>query len=302
MEKILITGGSGIIGTELSKLLKSNGYIVTHLSRSVKGTETYETFKWDIANSYIDPKALENVDHIIHLAGENVGGGRWNDTRKKRILSSRIDSLSLIKNNLAGHSLKSFISSSGISYYGTITTDEIFEETAPKGTDFLADVSVQWEKAAFQFEPLADRVVAIRTGVVLSPEGGALEKIKQPIKMGVGSALGSGKQYVPWLHLDDICGIYLKAVQDSSVKGIFNAVASEHCTNKGLVQAIAKVLNKKLWAPKVPAFMLKLIFGEMSVIVLEGSRISNKKIKAVGYTFKYDSLDTALKNLINQQT
>lgn len=298
MEIILITGGSGTIGMVLSDQLTELGYSVRHLSRTVKGSEQFTTFRWDLSSNYIDPLAFQGVDHIIHLAGENVGEGRWSAARKKSILSSRIDTANLIFDTLKGRRLKSFISASGISYYGSATTDNIYTETAAAGDDFLAAVSVDWEKAAERFANVADRLVIFRTGVVLSKTGGALSKMVTPIKWGVGSPLGSGKQYMPWLHIEDICGMYCQAIVDNSMEGIYNAVASEHVTNSQFTQKIATVLNKKLWAPKVPAFLLRLLFGEMSIIILEGSRIDNQKIKDAGYLFKYDKLEDALKDVL----
>lgn len=298
METILITGGSGIIGMRLSELLTEQGYEVRHLSRTVKGTEKYLTYKWDLSSNYIDSNALNGVDHIVHLAGENVGDKRWTKSRKSSIISSRIDTAQLLANELKGRSIKSYISASGISYYGSKTTENIYQETAPAGADFLAKVSVDWENAADNFISRVDRIVLLRTGVVLSPEGGALEKMIQPIKMRIGSPLGSGKQYMPWLHIEDICGIYIKAIKDEQMSGIYNAVASEHVTNGEFTKHIAAILKRKLWAPKVPAFLLRLLFGEMAIIILEGSRIDNQKIKDAGYVFQYDSLDSALRNLI----
>ena len=182
METVLITGGSGLIGQALSELLVKNDYAVRHLSRTVSGNEKYPTFRWNLSSQDLEIEALKNVDHIIHLAGENVGEGRWTSERKKRILSSRVDTINLLQNNLNSNPLKSFISASGISYYGTKTTETIFKEQDSKGTDFLADISVQWEKIAFDMNSKAQRVVALRTGVVLSSKGGALEKLKKPIK------------------------------------------------------------------------------------------------------------------------
>ena len=298
METILITGGSGTIGMVLSDQLTALGYSVRHLSRMVKGNEKFTTFRWDLSSNYVDPVAFHGVDHIIHLAGENVGEGRWSAARKKSILSSRIDTANLIFDTLKGRRLKSFISASGISYYGSATTDTIFSETAVSGNDFIAAVSVDWEKAAERFANIADRVVILRTGVVLSKKGGALSKMVTPIKWGVGSPLGSGKQYMPWLHIEDICGMYCQAIVDNSMEGIYNAVASEHVTNSQFIRKIATVLDKKLWAPKVPAFLLRLLFGEMSIIILEVSRIDNQKIKDAGYLFKYDQLEDALKDVL----
>jgi uncharacterized protein (TIGR01777 family) len=300
METVLITGGSGLIGQALSELLVQNGYSVRHLSRTVGGKEKYPTFRWDLSTNDLDAKALENVDHIIHLAGENVGEGRWTKERKKNILSSRVNTINLLQHHLKSNQLKSFISASGISYYGTKTTETIFNEQDPKGTDFLADISVQWEKKAFEMSSNANRVVALRTGVVLSRAGGALEKLKKPIKMGFGSALGTGAQYMPWIHIDDLCQLYLTALENDNYHGIYNAVSSQHTTNLAMTQAVAKTIGKKLWAPKVPAFALKLLFGEMSQIILEGSRIDNSKIKGMGFSLQFDDLENALKDLLSK--
>lgn len=297
METILITGGTGTIGKRLSQILTEKGYAVRHLSRSPSPTTSYPAFKWNIEEKYINPKALNNIDHIIHLSGENVGEGRWSSSRKKRILSSRVDTVHLLKDNYKGTPLKSFISASGISYYGSKTSPEIFKENAPAGNDFLAQVSAKWEDAVRQFSA-TNRTVILRTGVVLSPGEGALEKLSKPINMGIGSALGNGKQYVPWIHLEDICQMYVKAIEDNNMKGIYNAVASEHCTNEELTIAIAKQLGKKLWMPKVPSFVLHTLFGEMATIILEGSRIDNNKIKATGFHLEYDRLDKALNSLL----
>jgi uncharacterized protein (TIGR01777 family) len=298
METVLITGGSGLIGKALSELLMQNKYAVRHLSRTVTGKEKYPTFRWDLDKQYLDIKALEKVDHIIHLAGENVGEGRWTNARKKSILSSRVETINLLRSNLTSNQLKSFISASGISYYGTKTTESIFKEQDSQGTDFLADISVQWEKKAFEMDSKANRVVALRTGVVLSRDGGALGKLKKPIKMGFGSALGTGKQYMPWIHIDDICQLYLTALKNDKFNGIYNAVSSQHTTNLEMTQAVAKTCGKKLWAPNVPVFALKLLFGEMSQIILEGSRIDNSKIKELGFSLQFDDLDAALKDLL----
>ncbi len=300
METVLITGGSGLIGQALSELLVKNDYAVRHLSRTVSGNEKYPTFRWNLSSQDLEIEALKNVDHIIHLAGENVGEGRWTSERKKRILSSRVDTINLLQNNLNSNPLKSFISASGISYYGTKTTETIFKEQDSKGTDFLADISVQWEKIAFDMNSKAQRVVALRTGVVLSSKGGALEKLKKPIKMGFGSALGSGKQYMPWIHIDDLCQLYLAALKDNKYNGVYNAVSSQHTTNLEMTQAVAKTFGKKLWAPKVPAFALKLLFGEMAQIILQGSRIDNSKIKKMGFSLQFDALENALTDLFGK--
>lgn len=298
MSKILITGGSGLIGKRLSKLLLEKGYDIAHLSRNPKSNAEYPIYHWNPDSGEIAPEAIEGTTHIIHLAGENVSAGRWSESRKKRIISSRVDTIALLLKKFEGKKLKAFISASGISYYGTVTSDQIFIETDPFGTDFLANVSVQWEKTIEKFNSAAERTVMVRTGVVLSNQGGALEKLVKPIKMGIGSPLGNGKQYVPWIHIDDICRMYLHIIQNEKINGAFNAVSSEHVTNAGLTKKIAGQLKKKLWAPNVPAFVLKALFGEMAQIILEGSRISNDKIKQTGFVFHYDRLDDTLENLL----
>jgi uncharacterized protein (TIGR01777 family) len=300
MENVLITGGTGTIGMALSRLLADHGYRIRHLSRTTDKDAEFRTFKWSPSAGKMDIAALDQVDHIIHLAGAGVGDKRWTDSRKKIILDSRIETTNLILKHVKEENLrlKSFISASGISYYGSRTTEHIYKETDSAGTDFLADVSVKWEEAAEQFSSVADRVAMVRTGVVLSQTGGAMEKLIKPIKMGIGSPLGSGKQYVPWIHIKDINGIYLHLLQNDQIGGPINAVASEHVNNAELTQAMAKQLGKKLWAPKVPGFMLKLLFGEMSIIILEGSRIGNTLIKEKGYQFQFDQLNQAAADLL----
>jgi len=298
MQNILITGGSGLIGQELSKQLKALNYGVAHLTRSLKQNAAYKQYRWDIAADYIDEKAFENTDIIIHLAGENVSNGRWTAQQKQKILDSRIKSAELISKHLKDKKLKAFISASGISYYGTVTSPQIFNENDPAGTDFLAQVSVKWENAVHAMSTQAERVAILRTGVVLSELGGALKKMVSPIKMGIGSPLGSGNQYLPWIHINDMVNMYVHAVQNEQFSGTYNAVASQHCTNKEMTEAIAKTLNKKLWAPNVPAFVLKGLFGEMADIILKGSRIDNTLIKSTGFTFEFDNLEQALKNLL----
>lgn len=298
MSTVIITGGSGLIGNRLSELLTHKGYTVRHLTRTVKENTTYKSYYWNLSEKYIDPNALLNVDHVIHLAGSGVADGRWTKKKKASILSSRVDSANLLFNNLEGKQLKTYISASGISYYGVKTTPTIFSEDVEPAKDFLANVTVQWEKSAQQFSDIAQRVVCLRTPFVMSGKGGGLVKMGKPIKMGFGSALGSGKQFMPWVHIDDLCNMYIQALEDSAMAGIYNASATQHTTNSELTSAIANQLGKKLWAPKVPAFLLKLLLGEMSDIILNGSRISNQKILDSGFKFEFPTLKEALKDCL----
>lgn len=299
-EIVVITGAGGLIARELSKQLEKD-YMVRFLTR--KKRHDYE-FEWDINQGIIDEKALDGVSHVIHLAGANISEKRWTEERKKELISSRIDSARLILKTLKEKNirLKSFISASGINYYGTETTEKIFTEEDGPGNDFLSDVVVQWEKAADEFKEqhLAERVVKLRTAVVLSEKDGALKKMLPTIKMGSGSPLGSGKQYMPWIHIKDICSMYEFALKNAEMDGAFNAVAPEHATNKDLTEKIAQVLKKALFMPNVPSFVLKLLFGELSVAVLKGSRASSGKIQGAGFQFKFPGLKTALEDLLKK--
>ncbi|WP_312076051.1 TIGR01777 family oxidoreductase [Chryseobacterium sp.] len=298
-ETVLITGAGGSIARKLAERLQSE-FEVRFLTRKKKNPNDFE---WNLTNKIIDEKAFENVSHIIHLAGANIAEKRWTDERKKEIISSRTDSAQLLLDILKKKNikLKSFISASGINYYGTETTEKIFTENDAAGNDFLSEVVVLWEKAADQFseQNLAERVVKVRTAVVLSNEEGALPKMSAPVKFGIGSPIGTGKQYMPWIHIDDICGIYEFALKNNSVSGAYNAVAPEHTTNKNLTEKIAKILKKPLFMPNVPAFALKLLFGELSVALLEGSRASSEKIEKEGFTFKFPKLEMALQKLLS---
>jgi uncharacterized protein (TIGR01777 family) len=302
MSTVLITGGSGLIGDRLSDLLSKKGYVVIHLSRTANYKSKYKTYTWNLSDNYIDPLAFKNVEHIIHLAGTSVAEGRWTESKKESILNSRVNSTTLLFKSLKGQTIRTYISASGISYYGAKTVDHIFRETDTPANDYLANVTVQWEKSAEQFKGIADRVVCLRTPFVLSSKGGGLIKMAQPIKMGVGSPLGFGNQYMPWVHIDDMCHIYIQAIENSSMTGIYNASAGEHITNSKLTAAIAKQLGKKIWAPNVPNFVLRLILGEMSDIILNGSRISNQKLLDTGFKFQFPSITEALKDCLNKKS
>lgn len=299
-EIVLITGASGAIARVLSKKLE-NQYSIRFLTRK---KEAENEFEWDLENQIVDENAFENVSHIIHLAGANISEKRWTEDRKKELISSRVDSAKLILNTLQKKNLKlkSFISASGINFYGTKTTDKIFIENDAPGNDFLSEVVVVWEKVADEFKEqnISERVVKIRTAVVLSKNEGALAKMMTPIKFGIGSPLGSGKQYMPWIHIDDICSIYEFALKNPEVEGSYNASASQHTTNENLTKLIAKVLGKPLLMPNVPSFILKLIFGELADALLEGSRASSEKIIKAGFEFQFPDLKMALEDLLKK--
>lgn len=300
-EKILITGGSGLVGTALTELLISQGYQISILSRKLKeNTEDISWFKWNVENKSIDKQAVLEADYIIHLAGENVANSRWSKKRKQEIIDSRVQSTELIHSVLSNntHKLKAFISASATGIYGTKNSDNIFKEEDNPGEDFLASVCKKWEASVDLIGDLGIRIVKLRTGVVLSKEGGALQKMLFPIEIGFGSAIGYGKQYMPWVHIDDLCLMYLLAINNAKLEGAFNAVTGDDLTNKKLGQSIANGLNKPFFMPNVPSFVLKLIFGEMSVILLQGSQVSSDKIKNAGFVFKHKTIEVALQSLL----
>lgn len=288
MATILITGGTGLVGTKLTKLLVKKNHEVRILSRNPSKKNEY---KWDISKDFIDEKALENLDFIIHLAGAGIADKRWTDNRKKIIVDSRVETANLIFNKIKEQkiALKGFISASGSNFYGTKTTDKIYEETDNAGNDFLGEVCVKWEAAAQQFSTLNIPVTILRTGIVLAKKGGALEKMKTPIV----SPLGSGNQYMSWIHIDDLCEMYSYSIENNLTE-IYNAVAPEHHTSKTFSKALAKSINRPFLPFGVPAFILKLVFGKMAIILLKGSRISSKKIEKNGFSFRFSTLNKAL--------
>ena len=301
MATILITGGTGVVGKHLSKKLKEKGYTVAFMSRTGRQDTELRTYAWDIGNNEIEKEAIESADYIIHLAGANIGEKRWTAKRRQLIIDSRVKTGQLIFNKLKENKnkLKAFISASAIGYYGTITTDKIFSETDLPSNDFLGETCRQWEQSADNFEKLGIRTLKIRTGIVLTREGGALAKMAIPAKIGIGSAIGSGRQFMPWIHIDDLCGIYIKAIEDTQMNGAYNAAAPDHKTSSEFTQALAHVLKKPYWFPGIPSILLKLIFGKMSEIFLKGSRVSSQKIIKAGYQFKFPYLEEAFQDLFS---
>jgi len=291
MSKILITGGTGLVGTRLTQMLVDRNHDVVILSRNPKNKNE---FKWDFSKNYVNTEAFKNVDYIIHLAGAGIADERWNAERKKIIIDSRVKTANLIFNAIKENSIsiKGFISASGIGYYGAVTTTTIFKETDTVGNDFLGDVCKKWEDAAHQFSTESIPVTILRTGIVLAKKGGALDKMKTPII----SPLGSGKQYLAWIHIDDLCQMYIQSIE-ADLTGIYNAVAPEQHTSITFSKTLAESIKKPYLGIGVPGFMLKLLFGELAVILLEGSRISTKKIEKNGFSFRFKTLKKALYNL-----
>lgn len=298
--KILIAGGSGLIGTRLSERLVAAGHEVAHLSRQVAAGR-YRVYQWNLAAGTIDPAALGWADAIVNLAGANVAAGRWTAAHKRAMLESRTQSAHLLRDALArllSHGVRVYVSAAGTGLYGD-TADRIVDETTappPPGRDFLAEVSQAWEQAAAALATVGPREVRLRLGVVLTQRGGALPKLALPVRLGLGAPLGSGRQWVSWVHLDDACRAFELALTDQRLTGAYNVVAPEAVTNAGLTRAIAQVLHRPLWLPAVPAFALRLALGEMAATVLTSQRVTPRRLTAeVGFTFEAPTLAEALR-------
>lgn len=297
---VLITGAGGSVAKVLAKKLE-NEYTVRFLTRSKKHANEFE---WNIENGTVDENAFENVSHIIHLAGANISEKRWTSERKKEIISSRVDSAKLILNTLekTNITLQSFISASAVGIYGAVTSEKIFKEEDEKGNDFLSEVVMLWEKAADDFlrKAVAARVVKIRISIVLSEKEGALKKMSLPVKLGIGSPIGTGKQYIPWIHINDLCSVFEFALKNKNMNGAYNASAPQHTDNENFTKEIAEVLEKPMFMPNIPGFIMKILFGELSVALLEGSRTSSEKLQNEGFQFEFPALKNALEDLLKK--
>ena len=293
MKNILIAGGSGLIGKQLSKLLTQNEYEVAWLSRSAKANSAYKTFKWNPEFGVIDPEAIMFADVIIVLAGENIASGRWTNAFKKKIIDSRLQAATTISNALKNHpnNVIHIIAASAIGFYGD-RKDELVDETSAVGNGFLSETTQQWEEAYSSFDI---PVTNIRIGVVLSKNGGALFEMSLPVKWGIASPLGSGKQYISWIHIDDLANMFMHVMQNQ-LTGIYNAAATHPVTNEAFTYALKKSLCKNALTFNTPTWAMKLLLGEKSAIVLDSTKVSNKKIVSTGFSFKYELLEDALKN------
>lgn len=298
--KILITGGSGLVGTSLTKVLLELNYDVAILTRNPSIKRDVKQYFWDPSKLLIDEDAFIDVDCVVHLAGTNISNRRWTKKQKTEIYSSRVESAEFLYQKIKELDipLKSFVTSSAVGYYGTIISDKIYTEQDHNSDDYLGQLCSHWETKADQFVNLGCKVSKVRTGIVLSSKGGALPKMTFPINWYIGAALGSGKQFIPWIHIDDLCAIYTSLINEYIPSGVYNGVAPVAITNNDLISIIAEVLNKPLWLPNIPSWVLKIIFGEMSSILINGSRISSKKLIQSGFQFNYISFTSAIQNLI----
>lgn len=305
MKKIVITGATGLIGRNLAYKLYEQGSHIIVFSRNSKTARNilkkdFEHIDWNYKNPDAWQDKISDADVVIHLAGINLFAKRWNDEFKNEIITSRRDTTKSLADAIMSSSVKPkvFISASGVGYYGD-GGDQILTEDSPAGNDFLAEVCKVWETEAAAVEKIGVRRVSIRTGIVLSTEDGALKRMLLPFKLFIGGPLGNGRQWFPWIHIEDIVGIYIHAIENENLTGAVNAASPNICTMKEFAGTLGKVLNRpSLFS--VPRFALKLAIGQAADVVLMSQRVNVKKILDSGYNFKFDNLESALKNLLKK--
>jgi uncharacterized protein (TIGR01777 family) len=293
MKTVLIAGGSGLIGKKLNQVFSKKGYKVHTLTRTAKHRgQIY----WNPSQQTIEGKHLDKVNIIINLAGENIGEKRWTDDRKKALRDSRLKTTQFLHSLVSNFpNLEYYISASGINCYEQ--DDEVHVESDPYGNDFLSKLVKEWEATSDLFESNC-KVAKLRISMVLSKRGGALDKMLLPVKLGLGSPIGTGKQMMPWIHIEDLCNLFVYAIENE-LTGTYNAAAN--CdSNHDFMKALAKALKRPFFMPKVPAFLLKLILGEMSTLVLDSTNASNEKIKNTGFVFQYENIQSTLNALFKR--
>ncbi|HEV8504309.1 MAG TPA: TIGR01777 family oxidoreductase [Chitinophagaceae bacterium] len=309
MAVVLITGGTGVIGSALKDELLSRNYDIIIMTRSPEkysNTPRVNYAKWDTEKQTIDGDAITKADYIVHLAGEGVADKRWTAKRKKQIVESRINGGTLLVKALRENinNVRAVVSASGIGWYGSPaltvadgrgTEKNPFEETDPVAEDFLGTTCKEWEASIDPVISLGKRLVKFRTGPVLSKDSGAIKEFKRPLRFGIATILGNGKQIMSWIHIDDLVRLYSYAIEMERLNGIYNAVAPHPAANKKMILQLARTMRGKFYVPVfIPSFILKIVFGELSIEVLKSAAVSCKKIKGEGYHFLYPSLTAAL--------
>ncbi|MGB8509898.1 MAG: TIGR01777 family oxidoreductase [Pyrinomonadaceae bacterium] len=300
--KIIVTGATGLVGVALVRSLLADGHSITRLVRraSTSAPEAgVSDVLWNPATETVDAKALEGHDAAVHLAGEPVAEGRWDEEKKRRILESRVSGTGLLARTLAGLERKPgvLVCASAIGFYGD-RGDEVLTEESASGGDFLSEVCREWEKAALPASGAGIRIVNARIGIVLSSEGGALARMLTPFKFGAGGRIGSGKQYMSWVALEDVVGIIKFALANETLRGPVNTVSPNPVTNADFTKALGHALNRPTLFP-VPAFAARLAFGEMAdALLLSGARVEPAQLKAAHYEFLYPQLEGALRHAL----
>lgn len=294
--KILIVGGTGFIGRHLTQYLVRLGYDVSLLSRNPPPSSDVPIYRWSVEQNHIDEEALDAA-YIINLAGAGIADKRWTEKRKERIISSRVDSLNVLYEKFKDSSqLKAILSTSAIGYYGADRGDEQLDEESDPTDHFISQVVQKWENAVTRFATNGIRTVIVRTGIVLGRRG-ALPRLVRPVQLGIGSPIGSGNQFMSWIHADDLCGIFEMALRSNNFKGIYNGVAPNAVSNKEMTQTIGRVLNRPVFMPNVPGIMLRILFGEMADILLGGLNVRSQKVQDAGYEFKFVTAEAAIRSI-----
>ncbi len=299
--KILIAGSSGLVGSELIKCFKGRGHEVMRLVRSEEQLSD-DTLLWDPEHHELKLSDFENFDVVINLAGENISIGRWTDEKKQKIRDSRVMGTHMLAELLARleNPPKLFLNASAIGYYGN-RGDEVMTESSEPGAGFLSDVCQKWEEATDPAKNAGIRVVKLRIGVVLSTSGGALARMLLPFKLGLAGVIGSGKQYMSWIAMDDLIGIVLHIVNHENLEGPINAVSPHPVTNYAFTKALGKVLKRPTIFP-MPAWVARFIMGEMAdSLVLSSTRVAPNVLQQSDYTFLYPSIDKALEHLLENR-
>lgn len=297
MATILITGGTGSIGKALTKALVADGHDVRHLSRRSAPGAIVPTFEWDLARARVDAAALHRVDHIVHLAGAPIADKRWTKARIREVIESRAGTARLLLRTAREQNVKpgSFVSAAGIGYYGAVSSDHIFSESDPPAADTLGRISSEWEKAVDEWSDIC-RVVKFRSPIVLAREG-PLTKLALPARFGMAAPLGTGRQCMPWVHIDDLVQAYKQAIFGDTLYGAYNVCAAEQPTNREFMHALAAALRRPFFLPAVPGPILRLVLGELAEMILQGSRVSSERLLATGFRFRHDGLEQALGDL-----
>ncbi len=296
---ILIAGGTGLVGMYLSTLLTRKGYEIAHLTRTKSTSSPYKQYLWDVKKGTIDADALKNVEAVINLTGAGIADSRWTTARKKEIVESRIQSNTLLKKAFEQYGVpQTYLSASAIGFYGNRGATLLDEESDAGQGDFLSKTCVAWENAIQSVATTGVRTVIFRIGIVCALEGGALPQTMLPIKFGLGTYFGNGQQYYSWIHIEDLCRLFIAALENKTWLGTYNAVAPTPVTNKNFTQTLIAAMHKKAILLPAPALMMRLILGEMAAIVLFSSNVSAKKVKEMGFLFNYSRLKEALEALI----
>ncbi len=297
---VLIAGGTGLIGKYLAEHLEKQGYEIRILSRTPHKISKYKSYFWDVEKQEIDIKSLENIETVINIAGQSIGQKRWSRREKNRILNSRVNSAKLLLDAFKQSSKKpdKYISASAIGYYGLEKTNSELTESSPFGNDFLATVCQQWEEEALKFKSIGSRTNILRIGIVQSTNGGFLHKLMLLSKMGYIFQLGDGKNYIPWIHIEDLSRMFQFAIENQKLSGTYNAVAPEHIRQSEYLNILRNKLNINSFNPIIPKLLVQLIFGEMSQIMINGNKVSSQKIINSGFEFKFTDINSTLKDLL----